>query len=80
MPLVELQKKHLNERELKRILDDLPAFARDWEPRTFLAITRKIRELRPDIDLLQRLRDADPEEFERLVKELLERPLPVEED
>jgi hypothetical protein len=80
LAVAELRKKQLNEQELARILDDLPTFARDWEPRTFLATSRKIRELRPDIDLMQRLRDADTAEFERMVQELGERPPPVDED
>ena len=79
LALSELKKKELNARELKRILDDLPRFARDWEPRTFLATTRKIKELRPDIDLLVELKKADRAEFLRLDKELKERPPPVED-
>jgi hypothetical protein len=43
LPLAELKKKELNERELRRILTDLPTFARDWEPRTFAATARKIK-------------------------------------
>lgn len=80
LALSELKKKELNARELKRILDDLPRFARDWEPRTFLATTRKIKELRPDIDLLVELKKADRSEFLRLDRELKERPPPVEDD
>jgi hypothetical protein len=80
LPLAELAKKELNRRELKRILNDLPTFARDWEPRTFLATARKIRELRPDIDLLVCLKAANRLEFQRLERELKERPPPVGED
>jgi hypothetical protein len=80
LALTELQKKQLNEEELARILGDLSAFARDWEPRTFLATARKIKELRPDIDLMQRLGEVDQIEFERLDQELRERPPPVNED
>lgn len=80
LPLVELKKKHLNERELNRILDDLPTFARDWEPRTFLATTRKIKELRSDIDLLTSLKAINLKEFQRMVQELSERPPPLDEE
>lgn len=80
LPLRELKKKQLNECELKRILADLPRFARDWEPRTFLATSRKIKELRPEIDLLVELKKADRIQFMRLEKELMERPAPIDED
>ena len=66
--------------ELKRILDDLAIFARDWEPRTFMATNRKIKELRPDIDLLDELKRVDRAEYKRLSKELKERPPPVGDD
>lgn len=80
LPLADLKKKELNGRELKRILADLRTFARDWEPRTFAATARKIKELRPDIDLLVELEKADRAEFQRLDKELKERPPPIEDD
>lgn len=80
LPLADLKKKELNLRELTRILDDLPTFAREWEPRTFLATARKIKELRPEIDLLACLKAADRHEFQRLDKELKERPPPVDEE
>ncbi len=80
LPLPELKKKELNERELKRLLDDLPTFARDWEPRTFLATARKIKELRADINLLERLKAVDHREFRRLEQELRERPPVVDEE
>lgn len=80
LPLSALRKKELNERELKRILADLPTFARTWEPRTFLATARKIRELRPDIDLLAELKRIDKSEFQRLDIELKDRPPPVEDE
>ena len=79
LPLSELEKKELNERELMRILADLPRFARDWEPRTFMATARKIKELRPDIDLLVELQKINQDEFIRLQEELRLRP-PVIED
>lgn len=74
LPLNDLIAKTLNEIELKRILEELKTFARDWEPRTFLATSRKIKELRPEIDLLERLRDVDARAHRRLVQDLRERP------
>lgn len=75
----ELTEKKLNETELQRILDNLPAFAVDWEPRTFAATARKIGELRPDIDLYDRLRLEDPATYADLLERLAERPQPVDE-
>jgi hypothetical protein len=69
LPIVELSKKELNAVELKRILDDLRGFARAWEPRTFFATARKIRELRPDVDIELLLEAADPELYSRLLFE-----------
>jgi hypothetical protein len=80
LALADLTKKSLNERELTRILADLSTFARDWEPRTFCATARKIKELRPEIDLLVELRKVDVAEFRRIDNELRERPPPVEDD
>ena len=77
LPLPELRAKSINKRELQRILDDLPKFSRDWEPRTFFATARKVSELRPDIDLFAELRSADVAEYERLLAELRDRPPPV---
>lgn len=80
LPLAELKRKTLNEVELRRILADLPKFARDWEPRTFFATARKIRELRPEIDLFSTLRSADAKEHARVTEELRERPPSVDEE
>lgn len=80
LPLPELSKKELNGRELKRILDDLPKFAREWEPRTFAATARKIKELRPDLDLLEELKKVSRSEFKRLDQELKDRPPPVDDE
>ena len=80
LPLSELEKKQLNERELKRILEDLPRFAREWEPRTFAATARKIKELRPELDLLVELKKVNRREYQRLDTELRARPPSVEDD
>jgi len=79
LPVGDLQKKELNEQELNRILDQLPTFARDWEPRTFMATARKVRELRSDIDLFKVLKSRDRAGYNRLIKELKERPPAIEE-
>jgi hypothetical protein len=75
----QLTEKRLNDVELQRILDNLPAFALDWEPRTFAATARKIAELRPDIDLYERLRNEEAATYADLVSRLAERPPPIEE-
>lgn len=80
LPLVELKKKSLNEKELKRILREIHRFSQEWEPRTFVATARKIRELRPDIDLLEILKVKAPEAHHRMVEELAIRPPSVEDD
>jgi hypothetical protein len=80
LSVAELQRKSLNERELQRILRDLPRFAREWEPRTFMAITRKVKELKPTIDLLDELGKVNRAEQKRVLQELLERPAPVDDE
>lgn len=78
--LDQLRSKSLNQFELDRILADLPGFARSWEPRTFAATGRKIRELRPDIDLLALLDMADPSLGASVRAALAERPLAQVQD
>lgn len=80
LSLKELRTKSLNHAELNRILQDLPRFSREWEPRTFAATARKVRELCPEIDLLERLRAADAAAWSRLTEELRDRPPPVDEE
>jgi hypothetical protein len=80
LSLVELEKKDINMRELARIMEDLPLFAREWEPRTFLATARKVKELRPNIDLLDELRRRDPSLHASLQQELRERPPAVDDE
>jgi len=76
----ELTEKRLNETELQRILDNLAAFALDWEPRTFAATARKIIELRPDIDLYERLKMDDLAIYADLLQRLAERPPAVDDE
>lgn len=80
LPLAELKRKEVNQQELQRILSDLPSFARDWEPRTFAATARKIKELCPEIDIFAELHKVDNSEFLRLDKELKDRPQPIEDE
>lgn len=74
LPLGELQKKSINEKELMRILHDIHRFSQEWEPRTFAATARKIRELHPEIDLFDILRQKAPEAHSQLLEELAMRP------
>jgi hypothetical protein len=80
LPYRKLIERRLNEKELKRILDNISAFALGWEPRTFHATARKIVELRPDIDLYDRLRLEDPATYVDLLERLAERPPAIGED
>jgi len=73
----ELDKKEVNPKELARLLANLAQFAVEWDARTFAATARKIRELRPDLDLFALLRAADAAASEHVTQELLRRPLPV---
>ena len=80
LPYAELCKKELNQVELQRILKNLPSFAKQWEPRTFAAIERKIHELCPDIYLFNLLEQEDPDVYQELRARLQERPLSVGEE
>lgn len=77
MPLADLSERRLNERELARVLADLPTFAKQWEPRHFSATARKIAELRPDINLFELLEEQDADTHAILLKRLQERPAPA---
>jgi hypothetical protein len=77
LPYEDLKQRDVNQEELQRILDDLPAFARQWEPRTFAATARKVIELRPDVDLFERLQEVDPVVAADLAERLADRPPPV---
>jgi hypothetical protein len=74
LALEDLRKKTLNEKELERIIQDLPRFAREWDPRTFAATARKIAEMRPDIDLLIVLRKQSRGAYREMTTRLRERP------
>jgi hypothetical protein len=74
LPYEALTQRSVNEVELKRIIDDIARFASTWDPRTFNATRRKIRELKRDIDLLEILKETNPEMHKHLTARLEERP------
>lgn len=78
LPYGELVKKEVNQRELKRILANIVEFAREWDARTFNAISRKVKELLPKVDLFEVLREADHGLFDEVMASLEERPESVE--
>jgi hypothetical protein len=75
----ELCKKEINQNELSRLLADLSTFAREWDPRTFAATARKIKEFRSEINLFEELRCSDETLYLELMERLKERPLSVED-
>jgi len=70
----DLSKKEINQAELDRILGDMSAFAKQWDPRMFNATARKIRELRPDVDLFAILKGKDAATFAEITEFLSQRP------
>ncbi len=77
LPVKDLSRKALNQIELKRILQDIATYAMEWEPRTFAATARKIKELQPAVDLFAILKERNPQVYEDIVKQLADRPDPV---
>jgi hypothetical protein len=69
LDIEKLKAKEVNQEELTRILADIVGFARAWEPRTFFATARKIRELSPEIDLEKLLQVENSELYSRLLFE-----------
>lgn len=80
LSLAELTIRDINEKELERILVDLQRFASEWEARTFAATERKIREIRPEINLYEILKGQNIDVYNQLMKELEDRPLAVGEE
>jgi hypothetical protein len=80
LPYGELRKKELNQIELKRILSDLPNFAHNWTTRTFVATARKVKEIRPELDLYERLRTEDEATYGWLMEQVENRPDAVVDD
>ncbi len=71
-----LCQKDVNGTELDRILADLTGFAREWDPRTFQSIARRVFEMR-EIDLFDLLLQQAPETHSEIMLELAERPAAV---
>jgi hypothetical protein len=74
LSLNNLRKKEICQNELKRIVDDISYFAKGWDPRTFNAIARKVRELEPTTDLFDILKRQDRNTYEKLMVDLQNRP------
>jgi hypothetical protein len=74
----KLTSKEVNQPELDRVLENIEEFAREWDPRTFNAIARKVKELLPKVNLFEVLRKADEAVFNELIASLAERPEAVE--
>lgn len=75
LPYRELVKREVNAKELSRIMRNIVDFAETWDPRTMNAITRKVREIRPDVDLFRVLRRENPVVYKRLQGRLKDRPV-----
>jgi hypothetical protein len=73
-----LSEKAINAEELSRIRDDLPRFARRWDPRLFLATARRVKALLPNVDLFEELDGQDSATSEWLRQRLAERPEIIE--
>ncbi|MBG0811865.1 hypothetical protein IY145_21175 [Methylosinus sp. H3A] len=74
LSLHDLQARAVCEPQLLRIRKDIGGFANKCDPRAFNAIARKVREIRPDVDLWVELLDANRIVYERTRKAAAERP------
>ncbi|GHJ12700.1 hypothetical protein TPA0908_06950 [Micromonospora sp. AKA38] len=77
LPYEQLVIKAVNPDQLDRILQDISAFARESDPRTFNATARRVKMLDPRVDLYEVLRRADPAAFDDLNQQLRTRPSSV---
>jgi hypothetical protein len=77
LPYEQLAARDVNEVELQRIIDDIVSFATAWDARTFMAIARKILEVRNDTDLVEILSRTSPVAYANLLADLEDRPAPV---
>lgn len=75
-----LRTKDVNNVALNEIIKNISTFAKTWEVRTFNATARKVKELRPEIDLFETLKQADEDIYEQVISELRERPELAEEE
>lgn len=71
--LEQLRTKAVNQAELRRILEDLAAFAEEWDARLFRSVHRRVAEL-TEIDLFEELREQDPDVYAELQTRLSEAP------
>jgi hypothetical protein len=69
-----LSKKEVNQEQLDIIINDVKTFALEWDSRTFSAISRKIIELQPDVNLFDILKESDENLYTELIKDLEDRP------
>lgn len=74
LSIAQLTAKTVNPVELARVLKDITSFTREWDARTFNATARKVKEIRPEIDLFSVLREADPRLYAQLLLRLKDRP------
>lgn len=74
LSMKQLQVRDVNEHELKNILKDVQTFAKTWEPRTFQAIARRVKEVRPSIDLFDLLKLTDSTLHAYVTTEIAKRP------
>ena len=78
LPLSDLMVRDVCQVELDRIVTDIARFAMTWDPRTFNAVARKIKEVRPNVDLFEVLLAADPGTYNTLKVGLARRPPSVD--
>jgi hypothetical protein len=77
LSLAELKSRKLCEIELQRIVSDIVHFTEKWDPRTFNSTARKVKEIKPDVDLFEILRAASAATHKKLRAALRGRPDPV---
>ena len=73
LPYADLIKKDVCEAQLKRIIDDIVYFADNLDARTFRSITKKVKEVRPQIDLYNILKSTNEKSYNELIERLQER-------
>lgn len=74
LPLAELQKRGVNQKELRRIRKDLVGFASTWSPRLFQSVASRVAELQPEIDLFEELGRVSPDLLRKIEEDLASRP------
>lgn len=74
LPYAKLKRKDINEPVLREILADITRFADTWTPRMFNSTARRVKEMRPEIDLFEVLRRQSPAAYDRVIEGLKKRP------